>query len=54
MKIAPALTSIASLVALGALAWLTTAFGIRAAFGCAVLVALPALWLNEHHRSGRE
>lgn len=49
-----ALTLIATLAALGALAWLTTAFGVRVAFACAVLLALPALWLNEHHRSGRE
>lgn len=54
MKLAPALTTIATLVAIAALAWLTTAFGVRVAFACAVLLGLPVLWLNEHHRSGRE
>lgn len=49
-----ALTFIATLAALCALAWLTTAFGVRVAFACAVLLGLPVLWHHEHHRSGRE
>lgn len=54
MRLAPALTFIATLAALCALAWLTTAFGVRVAFACAVLLGLPVLWHHEHHRSGRE
>ena len=53
MKLPAALTLIATLVALGALAWLTAAFGVRVAFACAVLLGLPVLWHNEH-RSGRK